>query len=55
MLGGSGPLPNGNGWAFELKLDRFRALVVTHAGLRVVSRRGWNMNQLDSDGVGCES
>jgi bifunctional non-homologous end joining protein LigD len=43
MLGQPGPLSAGDGWAFELKLDGFRALVDTHDGLRVVSRRGWNM------------
>jgi ATP-dependent DNA ligase len=30
-------------WTYELKLDGFRALVDTHDGLRVLSRRGWNM------------
>ncbi len=43
MLARPGPLPTGEEWAFELKLDGFRALVDTHAGLRVMSRRGWNM------------
>jgi len=43
MLARPDSLPRGDGWAFELKLDGFRALVDTHDGLRVVSRRGWNM------------
>src|SRR6187397_907079 len=42
----SGPLPSGEGWAFELKWDGFRALVSTEDGLRVRSRRGWNMTEL---------
>jgi bifunctional non-homologous end joining protein LigD len=43
MLARSGPLPSGPGWSFELKWDGFRALVSTEDGLRVRSRRGWNM------------
>jgi bifunctional non-homologous end joining protein LigD len=43
MLAQSGPLPTGAGWSFELKLDGFRALVDTRDGLRVLSRRGWDM------------
>jgi bifunctional non-homologous end joining protein LigD len=43
MLAQPGPLPTGERWAFELKLDGFRALVDTHDGLRVLSRPGWNM------------
>jgi bifunctional non-homologous end joining protein LigD len=43
MLAHSGPLPTGQGWRFELKWDGFRALVSTEDGLRVRSRRGWNM------------
>jgi bifunctional non-homologous end joining protein LigD len=43
MLARSGPLPSGSGWSFELKWDGFRAIVSTEDGLRVRSRRGWNM------------
>jgi bifunctional non-homologous end joining protein LigD len=43
MLAQPGPLPAGTGWGFELRLDGFRALVDTHDGLRVMSRRSWNM------------
>ena len=46
MLAKSGPLPDGPGWRFELKLDGFRAIVSTTGGLRVRSRRGWNMTTL---------
>ena len=45
MLAQSAPLPRGSGWAFELKLDGFRALADTHDGFRVVSRRGWDMTE----------
>jgi bifunctional non-homologous end joining protein LigD len=43
MLARPGPLPPGSGWSFELKWDGFRAIVSTEDGLRVRSRRGWNM------------
>jgi hypothetical protein len=43
MLSRPGPLPSGPSWSFELKWDGFRALVSTEDGLRVQSRRGWNM------------
>jgi bifunctional non-homologous end joining protein LigD len=43
MLARPGPLPSGPDWSFELKWDGFRALVSTEDGLRVRSRRGWNM------------
>ena len=43
MLSRPGPLPTGPAWSFELKWDGFRALVSTEDGLRVRSRRGWNM------------
>jgi bifunctional non-homologous end joining protein LigD len=36
-------IPTGDGWAFELKWDGFRALVSTENGLEVRSRRAWNM------------
>ena len=43
MLSRSGPLPSSTGWLFEVKWDGFRAIVSTEDGLRVRSRRGWNM------------
>ena len=43
MLSRSGSLPVGDGWSFEVKWDGFRAIVSTEDGLRVRSRRGWNM------------
>src|SRR3954464_14593021 len=46
MLSGPGDVPTGPGWSFELKWDGFRALVSTEDGLRVRSRRGWNMTSL---------
>lgn len=56
MLARSGPLPLGDGYAYELKWDGFRAIVSsedgfraivsTQGGLRVRSRRGWNMTPL---------
>ena len=46
MLSRPGPLPSGSGWSLELKWDGFRALVSTEDGLRVRSRRGWNMTDL---------
>lgn len=38
-----GLCPSGPGWSYELKWDGFRAIVSTEDGLRVRSRRGWNM------------
>ena len=43
MLLRPGALPNSDQWAFELKWNGFRAIVSTENGLRVRSRRGWNM------------
>ena len=43
MLSRSAPLPTGPKWSFELKWDGFRAVVSTQDGLRVRSRRGWDM------------
>jgi bifunctional non-homologous end joining protein LigD len=43
MLPRPGALPKGDQWALELKWDGFRAIVSTEDGLRVRSRRGWNM------------
>jgi bifunctional non-homologous end joining protein LigD len=42
----SGPIPTRGDWSFEVKWDGFRALVSTEGGLRVRSRRGWNMTEL---------
>jgi bifunctional non-homologous end joining protein LigD len=44
MLLRPGTLPRGDGWAFELKYDGFRAIVSTEHGLQVRSRRAWNMS-----------
>ena len=38
MLARPGELPTGNGWAYEVKWDGFRAIVSTEDGLRVHSR-----------------
>jgi bifunctional non-homologous end joining protein LigD len=46
MLARSGPIPTRGDWAFEVKWDGFRAIVSTENGLRVRSRRGWNMTDL---------
>jgi bifunctional non-homologous end joining protein LigD len=46
MLARSGLLPIGDGWAYEVKWDGFRAIVSTEGELRVRSRRGWNMTPL---------
>ena len=45
MLSRSGPLPSGPNWRFELKWDGFRAIISTEDGLRVRSRRGWDMTK----------
>ena len=45
MLLRPGPIPSGDGWAFELKYDGFRAIVSTEDRLRVRSRRAWNMTE----------
>jgi len=45
MLLRPGPIPTGASWAFELKHDGFRALVSTEDGLKVRSRRYWNMTE----------
>ena len=44
MLLRPGPIPTGEGWAFELKYDGFRTIVSTEQGLDVRSRRGWRMS-----------
>ena len=45
MLSRPGPIPTGRGWRYEVKWDGFRAIVSTVDGLRVRSRRGWNMTE----------
>jgi bifunctional non-homologous end joining protein LigD len=44
MLARQGELPTAEGWAYEVKWDGFRAIVSTEDGLRVRSRRGWDMS-----------
>jgi bifunctional non-homologous end joining protein LigD len=44
MLTRPAELPLGPGYAYEVKWDGFRAVVSTLAGLRVRSRRGWDMS-----------
>jgi len=44
MLLRPGGIPTDHGWAFELKYDRFRAIVSTEDGLQIRSRRAWNMS-----------
>jgi bifunctional non-homologous end joining protein LigD len=44
MLARPDNLPRGD-FAYEVKFDGFRAIVSTEDGLRVRSRRGWNMTQ----------
>jgi len=46
MLSRPGSLPEFGNWAFEVKWDGFRAIVSTVEGVRVRSRRGWNMTSL---------
>jgi bifunctional non-homologous end joining protein LigD len=43
MLARSGRLPTSGDYAYEVKWDGFRAIVSTEDGLRVRSRRGWDM------------
>jgi len=43
MLARPGALPARADWSFELKWDGLRAIFSTEDGLRVRSRRGWNM------------
>jgi bifunctional non-homologous end joining protein LigD len=43
MLARPGRVPTGPGWLFEVKFDGFRAIVCTRDGLRVRSRRRWDM------------
>ena len=45
MLLRPGAIPAGDGWAFELKWDGFRAMVSTENGLDVRSRRNWKMTE----------
>jgi ATP-dependent DNA ligase len=43
MLARSGTLPTRGDYAYEVKWDGFRGLLSTENGLRVRSRRGWDM------------
>ena len=43
MLARSGRLPTSGDYAYEVKWDGFRAIVSTEDGLRVRSRRGWDL------------
>jgi len=45
MLSKPGASPLGPSYVFEVKFDGFRAIVSTIDGLRVRSRRGWNMTE----------
>jgi bifunctional non-homologous end joining protein LigD len=45
MLTRAAELPLGPDYAYEVKWDGFRAVVSTVAGLRVRSRRGWDMTE----------
>jgi ATP-dependent DNA ligase len=49
MLARSGRLPASGDYAYEVKWDGFRAIVATDRGLRVLSRRGWDMTDLVAD------
>jgi bifunctional non-homologous end joining protein LigD len=44
--GPTGLAPLGSGYSYEVKWDGFRAIVSTEDGLRVRSRRGWDMTTL---------
>jgi bifunctional non-homologous end joining protein LigD len=46
MLARSGPLPTRGTYAYEVKWDGFRGILSTENGLRVRSRRGWDMTDL---------
>jgi bifunctional non-homologous end joining protein LigD len=48
MLARAGDLPRGD-YAYEVKWDGFRAIVSTDDGLRVWSRRGWDMTERVSE------
>jgi bifunctional non-homologous end joining protein LigD len=43
MLARTGRLPASGDYSYEVKWDGFRATVSTESGLRVRSRRGWDM------------
>jgi bifunctional non-homologous end joining protein LigD len=46
MLARSGPIPTRGDYAYEVKWDGFRGILSTEHGLRVRSRRGWDMTDL---------
>jgi bifunctional non-homologous end joining protein LigD len=45
MLARPAELPISSNYAFEVKWDGFRAIVSTLTGLRIRSRRGWDMTE----------
>ena len=46
MLARSGPLPTRGRYSYEVKWDGFRRILSTESGLRIRSRRGWDMTDL---------
>jgi ATP-dependent DNA ligase len=46
MLPRSGQIPTRGDYAYELKFDGFRCLLSTENGLRIRSRRQWDMTDL---------
>jgi bifunctional non-homologous end joining protein LigD len=46
MLARSGPIPRRGHYSYEVKWDGFRGILSTENGLRVRSRRGWDMTDL---------
>jgi bifunctional non-homologous end joining protein LigD len=46
MLARSGPIPTRGDYAYEVEWDGFRGLLSTENGLRLRSRRGWDMTEL---------
>jgi bifunctional non-homologous end joining protein LigD len=46
MLARSGAIPTRGHYSYEVKWDGFRAMLSTENGLRVRSRRGWDMTDL---------
>jgi bifunctional non-homologous end joining protein LigD len=46
MLARSGPLPTRGHYSYEVKWDGFRGILSTENGLRIRSRRGWDMTDL---------
>jgi bifunctional non-homologous end joining protein LigD len=46
MLARSGPIPTRGRYSYEVKWDGFRGILSTENGLRIRSRRGWDMTEL---------